>query len=106
MEIKEIIIALKGQPSPHDLANYKVFLAADYAFLAGELSEILSTKPETWERLREKATSDKQAERAWEKTAEGLREMSIRLKMKAIEKMLSAISTRIQVATEEIRGNF
>ena len=108
MELPEIIARLKGNPSPSELSNIKIYLAADYAFLAGQLGEILKVKPEAWVKLRdlETCSSDKQADRAWDRTAQGLEETSLRLKMKSIEKILSAISSRIQVASEELHGNY
>jgi hypothetical protein len=106
MTIADIVEKMKGQPSPHELANYKVYLAAEYAFLSGQLEGSLMLKPEKWEAFRLNCTSDTQAERAWARTPDGLKETSIRLKLKSIEKMMSAISTKISVATEEARNNF
>jgi hypothetical protein len=106
MTVDAIIEALKGQPSPHEMANYKVYLAAEYAFLSGQLNTALMEKPEKWLKLRGHCKSDTQAERMWARTPEGLNETSIRLKLKSIEKMMSAISTKISVASEEIRNNF
>ncbi|HKF48300.1 MAG TPA: hypothetical protein VKB38_13140 [Terracidiphilus sp.] len=106
MTIADIVERMKGQPSPHDLANYKVYLAAEYAYLSGQLDASLMVKPEKWEAFRLTCTSDTQAERKWARTPEGVQETSIRLKLKSIEKMMSAISTKISVATEEARNNF
>lgn len=108
MELREIMQKLKEEPSPSELSHMKVYLSAEYALLAQQLSDILSRKPDAWMELRdaEGCTSDKQADRAWDRTPDGREETRIRLKMKGIEKMISAISTRIEVANQELRGNY
>lgn len=88
------------------MAEFKTWLAGQYGFLTGRLITVLAGKPERWLKLREKCTSDTQAEREWARTAEGMNETAIRLQMKAMDKMASAISTRISVAQGEARNEY
>jgi hypothetical protein len=108
MELPEIIIRLKEDPHPSELSHIKTYLSADYASRSMQLEEVLSKRDDEWFKLRdaEGCTSDKQADRAWEKTIDGKKERRLRLEMKAIEKMISAVSTRINVANHEMRGDY
>ena len=106
IEIAEAVQLLQGQLHPSQLADLKVHLAANYFFFSEQLSGILTLKAETWESLRAKCTSDMQAERSWQRTEGGLGEMRLRAKLKSIEKLLSAISTKIAVAEQEAKMNF
>jgi len=92
--------------SPGELSELKAWMAAEYAFLAGQMADILSLKPQEWARLREKATSDSQAEKAWELMPEGKFELSARYRMKGLTAMMSAINTRIRILEGESKAQF
>jgi hypothetical protein len=92
--------------SPGDLAQMRQFLAGEYAFIAGQLQDIVMRKPDVWRLFREKTTSDKQADRMYEATEDGKLEAVYRLKCKAIEKLMSAIKTRLEIASGEARNQY
>ena len=94
------------QLSPSDLSQLKNWMAAEYAFLAGQMADILSQKPLEWSRLREKATSDSQAEKAWELTPQGKYEVSARYKTKGLEKMISACNSRMRIQENELKNQY
>lgn len=107
MDISAVIEQLKNDGlSPRELSNIKVRLAAEYAYLSGQLQTVFTLKAERWEKFREQCTSDTQAERKWEKTESGLAEMRLKLTMKSIEKLLSAISAKLNVLDQEARMNY
>ena len=92
------------QYSPRDLAEQRITLSAEYARSSEELEEILAKKPEYWIILRENTKSDKQADREFERTPEGIKEMRLRMRMKRIEKQLSAARTMLSVYESEARN--
>lgn len=94
------------QPSPGELSEIRQYLAGEYAFVSGQLQDILMRKPDMWQLFRKDAGSDKQADRAYEGTEDGKLEAVYRLKLKAIEKLMSAIKTRIDIAMGEARNQF
>lgn len=94
------------QLTPNELSAIRMFLAAEYGRLSTLLVEILSRKPAVWMRLREASESDKQADRKWDASADGLAEMSYRWTMKAVEKNISAIKTRLEVLAVEARNQY
>lgn len=107
MNLEEIITKLKeGGLSPGDLAELKTRLAAEFAFYAGQLEDILKRKPAQWIKLREFTKSDASADRQYELTEDGKGEIIYRLRLKVVEKLMSAISTRLRVAEGEIRAQF
>ena len=87
--------------SPPQLAEHLLGLASDYSRLSDELAEVLTAKPMKWIELRAVASSDTQAERAWSATEDGVKEVVLRLKVKALEKVMSAIKTRLRVLEGE-----
>jgi len=102
--LDELCDALEGQNSPRDLCGIKTSLALLYAEYSGILENCLIEKAEKWEDFRKDATSDTQAERKWERTEEGMGETVTKLRMKKIEKLLSAVSSKIQVAEMEAKN--
>lgn len=94
--------------SPRELSEVKAWLAGRYAYLGGELTRILTGKPEKWTKIRfgGEIKSDTAAERAWDATDEGKREITIRIEQKSIEKLLSAINSRLEVIRGESFNHF
>jgi hypothetical protein len=97
---------VKERMSPGELSELRMQLSADYSFTATRLDEILMLKPKEWLRIREKATSDNQADRKWELTDNGSLEKVYRQQLKTCEKMMSAIKTRIEVMTGEAKNQY
>lgn len=90
--------------TPRELAEQRQFLAAEFGLATEELSRILAQKPAIWTELRAACNSDKAADRTWESTDLGLREMQLRLLLKALEKKMSAARTSLEVAMGEARN--
>lgn len=87
----------------HQMAEEVVTLAGDYQTMSEELSHILEFKASKWAVLRstEGVTSDKQADRMFDRTREGIREMQLRLILKASEKKMSAIKAMLRILESE-----
>ena len=56
--------------------------------------------------MRKNVASDTRADREWDSTMDGIMEMSLRLKLKALEKSMSAIKTRLRIVEMEGRNIF
>lgn len=95
---------LVGGLSPHDMSEYRVYLAGHYSFIASALEEILLVKPGQWLLMREDQKSDTSTDKHWEATPEGLREMQCKLRLKKIEKMISSLNSGLRVAENEVRN--
>ncbi len=107
--INLITNSLRGgeyKTNPRGCANAKAILAGEYSFFMGQLEDILTRKPAIWNRMRANHKSDTACEREWEATADGINEVVIRLKLKKIEKLISALSTLIKVAEGEALNQY
>lgn len=92
--------------TPRELAEDIMQFAHLFSEYSDELGDILDEKSNKWSEIREAVTSDKQAEKLWSQTKKGKREIFLRLKMKSIEKQISAIKTYLSVKEKELRGQW
>lgn len=92
--------------NPHQIAEERVRLAGEYARDTELLIEIRTKKAEIWNQLRENFKSDTATERAWQGTPLGLDEMKLSLRMKAAEKMMSALKSQLEVMEGEARNTY
>lgn len=77
--------------SPRDIDRYRRFLAGWYAFLSEEWRIQEMNRPEVWSELREGVKSDNRADRMYDATPAGLKQIGLKSEMKVIEKMLSSL---------------
>jgi F420-0:gamma-glutamyl ligase-like protein len=92
--------------NPGQLSQYLVEQSHEYCVLSDMLAEILKVKPDKWINLRLDVKSDTAAEKNWERTQDGVNEMLLKLKMKAIEKSMSAIRSRLRTLEVEAKNMF
>lgn len=90
-----------GQTNPHEARDLRSRLAGEYSFRSGMLQDILARKPKTWMDIRATTTSDKQADQKWEQSDDGINEVGLKMQIKAIEKMMSALKTIVDVQMNE-----
>jgi len=96
--MKSLIEQMKNaELSPTELSEIHMKLAGEYAYKATELDALLIGKPEMWLALKENSKSDTEANRKWDMTPEGIKENSLKLQMKSIEKMMSALKSRMRI---------
>jgi hypothetical protein len=79
-------------------------LSAEYARCSEQLADILELKTKKWLEIRQDVKSDTSADRRWDATEEGIHEMRLKLKMKAMEKEMSSIKTFLDVLNAEARN--
>lgn len=92
--------------NPGDLSEMRLWISGEYAYLNNQLIGILMRKPEKWREIRYngEVKSDTAAERTWQATEDGLNETILRMKLKTIDKLSSAIKTRLEVLLGEARN--
>ena len=93
--------------NPHEAAEDKAVLSGEFAWICSQLETILARKPAIWNTMRQNPAikSDTACDRKYQQTEDGIDEMGLRLRLKAIEKMMSALSTLVRLATEEAKNN-
>jgi hypothetical protein len=97
---------MAAQPVPGRLADYRIYLAALYSLRAAEMQDILGGKPAAWLHIRDKKNSDKSADREWQATERGLRETQLKWELKRIDRLNSAIATKLRVMEGEARNQY
>ena len=105
---RAIEIAQSETAGPGELSILRSWLAGQYARTGALLTGILMRKPSVWQEIREREgiKSDRSADRAWEATPDGLKEMQYRMELKICDKLTSAIRTRIEIFQGEARNTF
>ena len=107
MTLREVLEKLRNPAtSPGELSEIQLHLSADYASKSVDLQEILVLKASRWPELRELKGSDKQADRGWDATPEGVQEMGLRLQLKSCEKLMSSIKAHLRIKETEARNQF
>jgi hypothetical protein len=72
-------------------------MSVNYSRNSEEIANLLERRPETWNKIREGVKSDKAADREYEATPDGIKEMKLRLALKSLEKKMSAVKTFIHI---------
>lgn len=93
-----------GIHSPGQIADFRTYLAADASLTAAKLEDILSQKPKIWLAIREHKNSDTAADREWDNTEMGIREMQLRSRIKRIDRLSSALASKLRVMELEARN--
>lgn len=103
LEHIETAIAEEGI-APGTLADYRLYLSAIFSLRGGEMQRIESKKPGVWLDIRAEKNSDKAADREWDATPDGQRQIELKWILKRIEKLSSAIGTKLRIMEVEARN--
>lgn len=90
--------------TPHELAEENVTFTAAYERASADLEEILASKPLVWMTLREESKSAAEADKKWDATEDGVKEMRLRMKLKRWEKHISSNKTLLRILEGEARN--
>lgn len=92
------------EKTPRQLAEERIGLAEEYSRYSGMFAELIKKRAEHYKQEREKHKSDTACERDWERTEDGVQMTIIKLKLKTIEKKLSAANTMLRLLENESRN--
>jgi hypothetical protein len=90
-----------GSTDPHTATELRSKLSGEYSWISGQLQDILARKPREWMKMRTEVDTDKQADRKWEASDDGINETGLKMQLKVCEKMMSALKTIIEVQNNE-----
>lgn len=82
---------------PHQIAEDRMTLSEEYSRLSDELGDLMELQAVYFNTERTNHKSDKATERAFDTTPSGIRANRIKLRLKAIEKELSATNTYLRL---------
>src|SRR3954452_13143437 len=89
---------------PRRLADYKTYLSAVYSMRGGDMAQIEKRKAFEWPRIRQNAGSVSEADRMWDASDDGQRQIDLKWELRRVEKLISAINSRLRVAEMEARN--
>lgn len=92
------------QKTPHQLAEERIGLSEEYSRYSGLFADLIKKRAEHYKAERDNHKSDTSVERAWERTDEGIQMTIIKLKLKSIEKKLSATNTMLRLMENEAKN--
>lgn len=90
--------------TPHQLAEERMGMAEEYSRYSGLFAEMIKHRAEHYKLNRDKHKSDTAVEREWERTEQGIQMTTIKLKLKALEKQMSASNTMLRLMENESKN--
>ncbi len=92
------------QKTPHQLAEERMGMAEEYSRYSGQYADLLKKRAEHYKLFRVDFKSDTAVERYWESTPDGTQMSIIKLKLKALEKQMSASNTMLRLMENEAKS--
>jgi len=92
--------------NPHQIANDLLKIADYIGKLAERLNELNTFYAMWWQTYRVDYKSDKSAEKAYDLTKDGMEMQTIKLKIKVLERKMSAYKVYLRVLEGEARNQF
>ncbi len=90
--------------TPHQLAEERMGMAEEYSRYSGLFAEMIKHRAEHYKLHRPNVKSDTACEREWENTEQGVQMTIIKLKLKALEKQMSASNTMLRLMENEAKS--
>lgn len=85
--------------NPLQLSRQIYDLSEEYFKASLEMGEIASRSGTAWLELRKKCKTDKECDRMWETTADGIRENYLKFYLKGCEKKISSLKLELRIIT-------
>jgi hypothetical protein len=90
--------------TPHQISDARIGLAEEYSKYCGQLADLMKKQAEHFNTYRNDFKSDKATERAFDATDDGVKMAIIKLKLKSIEKTLSAYNSHLRLLENEAKN--
>jgi hypothetical protein len=92
------------EKTPHEMAEELILLSEQYSRYSGEFAEQIKKQADFFNTFRENHKSDNATQKAFDATPDGIRLVILKLKLKALEKQMSATRTFLRLAENEARN--
>jgi hypothetical protein len=90
--------------TPHELADERIYLAEEYSRYSGEYARHIKLQAAYFNANRGSHKSDTACQHAFDVTDEGVTLVVLKLKLKSIEKRLSATATMLRLCENEAKS--
>lgn len=90
--------------TPHQIAEERMGMAEEYSRYSGELAKLFIDQANFFNKNRKFHKSDTACQRVFDGTPEGITFITIKLKLKALEKQMSASNTMLRLLENEAKN--
>jgi len=90
--------------SPHQIAEERMGMAEEYSKYSGQFANLIKVQADYFKDNRPAHKSDTSCQRSFETTEEGVKIAIIKMKLKAIEKQMSASNTMLRLLENEAKS--
>jgi hypothetical protein len=90
--------------TPHELADELIILSENYSRFAGQYADHIKLQADFFNTFRENYKSDNATQKAFDATPAGVKLVILKLKLKALEKQMSATRTFLRLVENEAHG--
>lgn len=90
--------------NPHKLSEARITLSEEYSRYSGEMAKLMKIRADYFNANRASHKSDTACQRAFESTEQGVTMAIIKLKLKSIEKTMSAYNTHLRLLENEAKN--
>lgn len=90
--------------NPHAMSEARITLAEEYSRYSGELAKLIKIQADFFHEERERHKSDNACQKAFDRTPEGVQMTIVKMKLKSIEKTMSAYNTHLRLLENEAKN--
>lgn len=90
--------------TPHQLAEARISLAEEYSRYSGMFADMIKAQAQFFKDNRAEHKSDTATQRAFDLTGEGVQMAVLKMKLKSIEKTMSAYNTYLRLKENEAKN--
>lgn len=90
--------------TPHQISEKRLLLAEEYSRYSGEYAQLVTVQAQFFNENREKHKSDTATFKAFDVTDDGVKMTILKLKLKSIEKSMSAYNTHLRLLENEAKN--
>ena len=90
--------------NPHQIAEDRVTMAEEYSRYSGQFADFIRKQAKFFVENRGNHKSDTSCQRSFELTEDGVQMTIVKLKLKALEKQMSASNTMLRLLENEAKN--
>lgn len=90
--------------NPHEISEARIKLSEEYSRFAGEYTKLIKAQADFFNENRANHKSDTSTQRSFEMTDDGVKLVTLKWKLKTIEKTMSAYNTHLRLLENEAKN--
>ena len=106
LETEKLLKTGQLSANPEMCVECKAKLSGEYSFFSGIVEDILTRKPKVWNAMRSNHKSDKACDKEYEATDDGINEVVLKMKLKRITVLISALNSLLRLAEGQANNQF